>query len=238
LALLSLPACGDTIGESVALPLSARGGETTSFEQGAWQVTLERAEVGLGPLYLCPASIPSDELCETALLELRETVSLDGLDPEPQELPPLRGNTGVVRSSLWDYGVSWPLTFRSPTPNPGAPGGHSARFAGAATDGTRTLFFEVDIDVAANAAGRLAAGQVTDHEVRDASSRLEIVFDPVRWWRNVDFDALAVQAFAEAPDGELSATVRLAPESAAYGSLVHEMTSGARPRFEWSRSSR
>lgn len=237
LACLCLPACGDTIGESVVLPLTARGVETPSFEQGTWQITLERAEVGFGPLFLCPASIPSDELCETALLELRETVTVDALSAAAQAQPPLRGNTGAVRSSIWDYGLSWPLTFRSPTPNPGAPGGHSARFAGVATDGARTLLFEADVDVAANAAGRLAAGQVTEHVVEDASSRLEITFDPARWWRNVDFEALATEAFAAAPEGELSTSVRIGPEDAAYGSLIHEMTSGARPRFEWSRSS-
>lgn len=232
---LALSGCGDTIGETVELPLTARGVQETSFSSGSWQITFDRAEVAFGPLYLCPASVPSDELCETALLELTETASVDALDPSPQDLPPLRGTTGTVRSALWDYGISWPLTFSGPTANAGAPRGHSARFSGQASDGARTLFFEADVDVFSNAPGRLATGQVTEHRVDDARSRLSIVFDLPAWWRSVDFDALADAAFADAPD-PTTATVELGANSPAYGSLVHEMTAGARPLFQWSLS--
>lgn len=235
----ALPAfgCGDTIGQAVELPLSASGVADPTFTQGEWEITLERAEVGFGPLYLCPASVPTGDLCEIAVVELTDSATLDALDAAEQTLPPLSGTTGTVRSAVFDYAISWPLTFRSPRPGPGAPGGHSARFAGTASDGSRTLEFSADVDVTANAVERLASGTFTEHTITDGSSRLHVVFDPVRWWQGVDFEALATTAF-EDPDAaaEGVAAVAIEPTSPAYASIVHEMSAGVRPRLEWSRS--
>lgn len=230
-------ACGETPGDAVSLPLTGSGSGESTFTQGAWQITLDRAEVGFGPLYLCAASLPSDHLCETALVEMNEVVTIDALNPSLQQLSVLEGTTGVVRSAVFDYGVSWPLTFRSPRPGAGAPGGHSARFGGSATDGVRTLVFTADIDVLPSAVGRLTSGAVTEHTIDDGASRLHVVLEPVRWWRNVDFDALAAFAFADVDPDDPQPTVSLhvADDSTAYGAIVHEMSAGARPRFTWSR---
>lgn len=239
-ALLLHVACGDTIGEAVEVPLSASGTAEPSFTQGDWEVTLEQARVGFGPLYLCPASVPTGELCEMAVVELTDSATFDALDPAPQPLPPLMGGTGSVRSAVFDYAISWPLTHRSPRAGAGAPGGHSARFSGVATDGVRTLRFSADVDVAPNAVERLASGTVTEHTITDGASRLHIVFDPGRWWHAVDFDALADSAFADPdaadPDAEDTATISIEADSDAYASIVHAMTAGARPRLEWSRA--
>lgn len=54
-------------------------------------------------------------------------------------------------------------------------------------------------------------------------------FDPARWWRRVDFDALA----AADEDGDGAVTVE--PGDRAYDALAIAMTSGALPTFEWER---
>ncbi len=233
--LLPHVACGDTIGEAVEVPLSASGAAEPSFTQGDWEVTLEQAHLGFGPLYLCPASVATGELCEMAVVELIDSVAFDALDPTAQTLPPLVGVTGAVRSAVFDYAISWPLTYRSPRAGAGAPGGHSARFAGVAKDGARTLYFSADIDVAPNAVERLASGAVTEHTITDDASRLHLVFDPIGWWRGVDFDALATSAFSDPEAGD-TATISVEAGSDAYASIVHAMTAGVRPRLEWSRA--
>lgn len=228
-------ACGETAGEALSVPCFGRGDGETSFVRGAWQVTLERAEVAFGPLYFCAASVPSEELCESAVVELDRSVTIDALDTTPQPLRPLRGTTGVVRSALFDYGISWPLTFRSPRPSDAAPGGHSARFEGRATDGARTLVFTADVDVLPNAPGRLTSSVVTEHTL-DVQSRLDVTLSPSRWWQSVDFDALAASAFADVDpdDPEPTSSAHIQEGSDAHGALVHELSAGARPRFVWS----
>lgn len=237
IAFVLCSACGETPGEALSLPWSGKGDGQAAFTRGAWQVTLERAEVAFGPLYLCAASLPSEDLCESAVVELAEVVTIDALDTASQPLPALRGTTGVVRSALFDYGISWPLTFRSPRPDDGAPGGHSARFEGSATDGSRTFVFSADIDVLPNAPGRLTSGAVTEHTI-DATSRLEVVFTPSQWWQNVDFDALAESAFSdiEPEDPDPTASAHIHGNTGAHGAIVHELSAGARPRFVWSHS--
>jgi hypothetical protein len=221
--------CSDTVGQRVTLGASAHGAETPNFDAGDWSVTLDQADVGFGPLYLCASNVPSDELCETALAELAESVTVDGLDATPQRLPSFEGTSGSVRSAVFDYGISWTLTQDAPQPNEGAPGGHSLRVRGTATQEDTTFEFFADVDVTVKVAGRMAAGLATQHTLEDDGSHLEVVFDPRAWLAEVDFDALAEQAQAT-PD-EAVEIVRGTPS---YDSIVLAMTAKERVGFEWS----
>lgn len=222
--------CGDTVGERVTMRVSARGAETPAFGVGDFHVTLDEAQVGFGPLYLCASNVPSDELCGTALAELTTSVTVDALDPDAQPLPPLEGTTGEVRSAVFDYGISWALTSDFPTPGPGAPGGHSMKLRGTAARDDDTFEFFANVDVTVKAPGRLATGVATTHALTDDRSHLTLGFDPRAWLENVDFERLAELA-AETPDEP----VELASGSPSYDAIVISMTARRRVVFDWSR---
>ncbi len=228
--LLVASGCSDTVGERVTLGASARGAETPNFQAGSWDVTLDEADVGFGPLYLCASNVPSDELCETALAELDESVTVDGLDGSRQPLPAFDGTTGAVRSAVFDYGISWTLTEDAPRPNDGAPGGHSLRVRGSATREDTAFEFFANVDVTVKVAGRMAAGLTTEHTLNDDQSHLELTFDPRAWLADVDFDALA-----EAAEATPDEAVEIVRDTPSYDSIVMAMTARERVGFEWSR---
>jgi hypothetical protein len=222
--------CSDTVGERVTLGASARGAESPSFDAGDFRVTLELAEVGFGPLYLCASNVPSDELCGTALAELAASVTVDALDGSSQPLPALEGTTGTVHSAVFDYGISWTLTGNTPRATAGAPQGHSLRVRGTATRENVGFEFFSNVDVVVKAAGRMASGLTTEHTLKDDRSHLELGFDPRAWLADVDFDGLAEEARAT-PDE----AVEIAPGTSSYDSIVMNMTSREQVDFAWSR---
>lgn len=222
---LVVTSCSDTVGERVDVPLSARGSSEHDFQAGDFEIHLEEAQIGFGPLYLCASSVPSADLCESALAELVPSVTIDGLDGDAQALPRMKGTTGTVRSAVFDFGISWTLTNGAPEPSAGAPGGHSARFRGTATRAGETFEFVADVDVTVNTAGRMASGLETEHTL-DAGSRLEIVVAPAAYLRDVDFEALSERA---AQGG----SVRIEEGTPSYDAIVHQMTAGRRVTLIW-----
>lgn len=223
----AMSGCGDTLGERVEIPASARGSDERDFEVGEFSIHLERADIGFGPLYLCASTVPSSELCENALAELVPSVTIDGLDGSSQPLPSLAGTTGTVRSAVFDFGISWTLTDEAPEPSAGAPGGHSARFAGTATRGTESFEFVADVDVLVATAGRMASGLALDHVIASDPSALEIVVDPRAYLSDVDFEALSELATPDSP-------VRIEKDTPSYDAILLQMTSTRRVdlRFE------
>ncbi len=213
--------CGDTLGSRVEIPASARGSNEHDFEVGDFSIHMERADIGFGPLYMCASTVPSSELCENALAELVPSVTIDGLDGSPQPLPSLDGTTGTVRSAVFDYGISWTLTDEAPEPSAGAPGGHSARFAGTATRGTESFAFVADVDVVVATAGRMASGLALDEVIENDPSALEIIVDPRAYLSDVDFEALSVLATSSDP-------VRIEKDTPSYNSIILQMTSTRR----------
>jgi hypothetical protein len=220
--------CGDPLGSRVEIPASARGSNEHDFEVGDFSIHLERADIGFGPLYMCASTVPSSELCENALAELVPSVTIDGLDGSPQPLPSLEGTTGTVRSAVFDYGISWTLTEAAPEPSAGAPGGHSARFAGTATRGTESFEFVADVDVLVTTAGRMVSGLALDHVIESDPSSLEIVVDPRAYLSDVDFEALSVLATSSDP-------VRIEQDTPSYDSIVLQMTTTRRIDLRFSR---
>ena len=102
--------------ERVQIPLFVAGTappvEPLVLADGA-VLTIERAELAFGPLYLC-SGINAGDLCDAARLEWLDTVVIDLLNPEPQRAGNLYGVSGPVRSWMYDLGISSQLTASEP----------------------------------------------------------------------------------------------------------------------------
>lgn len=219
--------CVDTGVEPVELPVLAAGVSAEPFEtRDGWVVTLERADLAFGPLYLCTAANAGD-LCETAQAEMLDGVVLDLLDPEPREVGRLIGLGGIVRSVMHDYGVTWELTGMAPESHvdDASMQGRSFVVEGVAERGEERVRFQGAIAVTPIRAGSLvvrrtlSAGEVTDLEGAQA---LTLSVDPRAWLAGVRFDELG-------SDGSIE------EGSQAWRAIVAGMTAQSRPEIAWSR---
>jgi hypothetical protein len=217
--------CGSTGREEVSYPIEAQGRSPAPFMAGAWQVTLEVASIGFGPLYFCASASASRDTCPTAVAEFARAAIVDALGTRPQALGEVTALAAEARSAIYGYAYIWPLTQNAPAPITGAPGGHSAHFEGTAVQGASSLRFVADVDVLPTFAGTLAVqGAAVIPTVQRAGLRLNVTFDPSAWWRQVDFNELA------AGGGDL---VTVTSTSRAYNALVIAMTSTDRPTLVW-----
>lgn len=223
-----LSACGSTGQEAVSFPVHGAGTGEDTFDTGEWTVTLERADVGFGPVYFCATSFGDMDVCPKAEAEWLGTATIDGLSATPEMLGEVVGVTATVRSAMFDYGRSWLLTATRPRANEGAPDGHSAVFVVRASDGEGTLEVRASVDIdPANAGQSAIIGARVGTEALEGDEALVVRIDPLAWWRRVNFDAL--RALDEDEDG----VVELRRGDDAYESLVVAMTAGTLPRFEW-----
>ena len=222
--------CGETAQDLVELPVHGAGtGETSFTSDGGWLVTLERADVALGPIYFCATPFADLDVCPRAEAELLVASSVDALDASPQMLGMAQGITATTRSSMLDYGIHWRLTAPEPEALAGSVDGHSAVFVVRAEREGRTLRVELALDIAPRAAGANAViGAPTGGHAITGREALVIRLDPVAWWRSVDFEALA----AEDLDGDGV----VVPERGGrtHDTIVIAMISGRLPVFEWS----
>lgn len=220
-----LMGCGDTGQKTVSYPLIATGTLGT-FSAGAWEVTLDVAEVALGPIYFCATEGASMDLCPAAVNELADVAVVNAVDPAAQALGQIVGVTGEIRSATYDFGITWFNRQTSPQASAKAPGGHSAHFQGSAIRGATTLRFVSDVDVLPPQQGTLAVqGARMTASVRDSRQTLHVTLDPGAWWSDVDFDELA--ALGGDP-------VVVPATSRAHNALVLRMTTVAAPTFTWS----
>ena len=80
---------------------------------GDVSVTINRADLAFGPLYLC-AGATAGELCETARYEWLDAIVVDTTLSEPTKVGELLGATGTVYSWMYDLGISSQLTRDDP----------------------------------------------------------------------------------------------------------------------------
>jgi len=221
--------CGaDTGRDVVEVPIHGAGTAVGPFAVGAWTVTLSEAELGFGAVYFCASASGTPDLCETALLDYTAAFTIDALDPTIVMQGQMPGVTGTIRSALFDYAIAWWPTLVDPTPEEGAPGGHSARIAGSATDGMTTFDFVAEVDVLPRVRGSQAVvGAHTDHELMSSDDALVVRVDPRPWLAAVDFDALAAMVVDPA------VPVVIAPGTQAYDAIVFQLTTNALPTFAW-----
>lgn len=215
-------ACGTTGAEPFAYPIEAIGAGA-SFPLGDWQVTLETADLALGPIYLCATAAASPDLCAVAQGEFTDVAVIDLLAATPQPLGEVDSLAGDVRSAMLDYGISWFTTRTSATP--GSELGHSAHLSGTATRGDTVLRFDALIDVVPPLRGSPALVGVRAHvDAPDEHSRLRLRINPGAWLFGVDFDALAAQG----------STVEIRPGDAAHAAIAFALTTQP-PIFGWTR---
>lgn len=219
-ALLALAACGDTGGENFSVPLTGVGAGPGPFPVGAWQVTLTRADVAIGPVYLCATAAASPDLCDVALAEFTDAAVVDALAAS-QPLGELEARPGEPRSAMLDYGISWFTTDTRPRARTEL--GHSAHLVGTAVQGDLSLRFDAIVDVAPPLRGSPALVGVRAHsEAQDEGSRLELQVDPRAWLTGVDFDALAAAG----------SDANIRPGDAAHAAIAFAMTTQP-PSFRW-----
>ena len=217
--------CGSTGRVELSYPIEAQGRSPAPFLAGDWQVSLEVANIGFGPLYFCASASASRDTCPTAVAEFAQAATVDALGNQTQALGTITALAAEVRSAIYGYAFIWPLTQGAPAAITGAPGGHSAHFEGTAVQGATRLRFVADVDVLPTFAGTLAVqGAAVIPTVQRAGLQLNVTFDPSAWWRQVDFNELA------ADGGD---PVRVTSTSRAYNALVIAMTSTDRPTLVW-----
>ena len=231
---VDLPVYGAAVAASIPFEVPSRlpamCAAPCACELGTWTVTLERAEVGFGPLTVCANQRANPEQCADGVGELLAVGTIDARNPALQPLGIGAALTVEGLSSMWDYGLPWLLTQAEPTPQPGAPEGHSLVLRGSAQKGATTLFFAADIDVIGSGPGLPAVqGVSTPHVFTDTPQALVVRVDAAAWTARIDFDALAC---ARADVTETRVTI--APGSIDYTALVQAMTASQLPtiRFE------
>lgn len=227
--LVLLVGCGETGQDLVTFPVHAAGtGEVTLESRDGWNVTLERADVGFGRMYLCATSFADLDVCPQAEAELLETATVDALDATPQMLGDAHGITATVRSAMFDYGIGWGITDGRARVAEGAPEGRSAIFVARAVRGADTLVVRAEVELAPRMAGFSAViGAPTSTHTITGEESLTLRFDPAAWWASVLVDPL----FAMDTDGD--GEVSVGPGDPAHDALVVSMSSAALPTFEW-----
>ncbi len=225
---LAATGCGESSQTELEVPLRVAGSPAQPIEtSGGWTVTLDRADVAFGPLYLC-AGAQAGELCETALLDWTGSVVVDALGAAPQAAGSLRGTTGTQRSFMYDLGIVSLLTQTDPVPLAAARrlGGNSVAIAGRAERGAERIEFSAGLKIAQAADTEqgipVVRGRARTPEALAPGDQLTVRFDPYTWVGDIDFDALS-----DAGDG------RIADDSQAARAIRNAVTSGFPPEFEW-----
>jgi hypothetical protein len=238
----ALAGCSD-VGQSQAqVPLYVSGSELAGpvATAGDVMLTIDRAELAFGPLYLC-AGAQAGELCDTARLEWLGSVRIDLKDAAPKHAGTLSGTTGRVRSWMYDLGISSQLTESDPFVLDAARelGGASLVVDGRAShDGSEVPFVAhvvaqqgADVERGVPVV-RKGTGDAFHHDVTGSEPGLWVRFDASAWLSRLDLRAeLADSACVGV--GDCGEPVRLAPDGVAYRGLHNAVVSGRRPELDW-----
>jgi hypothetical protein len=238
----ALAGCGD-VGQSQAeVPLYVSGTELARpvVAVGDVMLTVDRAELAFGPLYLC-AGAQAGELCDAARLEWLGSVRVDLKEPEPRQAGTLSGTTGRVRSWMYDLGISSQLTENEPLVLDAARelGGASLVVEGRASHDGSDVPFVVGVVVQQGAAVergvpvvRKGTGDAFNHDVTGAELGLWVRFDAGAWLSKLDLRAELADSACVA-EGDCSEPLRFAPDGVAYRGLHNAVVSGRRPELSW-----
>jgi hypothetical protein len=203
-------------------------------------VTIDRADLAFGPLYLC-AGASAGDLCDTARLEWLETVVVDTMAPEPATAGALVGITGPVQSWMYDLGISSQLTRSTPFTLAAATelGGSSFVLEGRAAVGGIELPFSASVPIQQTDDTELGVPVVRKstsesffREVGTGESGLVVRFDPGAWVRNIDFRPYALGQDC-LPSQDCAERLEIESDTEAFRSLRNAIVSGGRPSFEW-----
>lgn len=233
LVCLLVAGCAETGAVEIAVPLAVAGTATEPFEgRDGWHISLHRADVAFGPLYLCSGH-QAGELCATARAEWLGSVVVDALDPEPTTAGNLTGTSGMTRSWMYDHGITSLLTRAEPLALEAAEalGGSSVVIEGTATRDGERVDFVAEVPVRQTEATergvpvvRKSTSDLFEHDLTGQEARLIVRFDPRPWLEGVDFDPLA-----GGDEGE----VRVPSDGQGTRAIRNAVVAGERPAFEW-----
>lgn len=218
----------DTGTERVEARLQIRGADVTAFEgRDGWQVELTTAQLAFGPFYLC-SGVQAGDLCESSRGEVLEALVIDALDPEAHEVATFEGIDGVVRSAMWDYGITWGLPQVNAESSPAVDAlGGSVFLEGVARRDDVELPFVATIPLSPNLEGRtmVRAADLFDHELADGDV-LEVSVDPTQWVNQVRFEDLVDPLSSTTP-------AHFAPDTQPWRSVTNALTTRAQPQLNW-----
>lgn len=214
--------CAETGQDRTQVPLFVAGADVSEAiaAVGDVPVTIDRADLAFGPLYLC-AGVTAGDLCETARLEWLETVVVDTAVSEPAPAGELSGVTGPVRSWMYDLGISSQLTRTEPFVLGAASelGDTSFVLEGRAVVDEIEIPFAASVPIQQTADTELGVPVVRKsnsesffRDVQSDEAGLVVRFDPAAWVRGLDFRPYVVNEncdFDGAPivcDGRLERT--------------------------------
>jgi hypothetical protein len=195
--------CAETGQDRTTVPLFVAGTDISEpvVSIGDVPVTIDRADLAFGPIYLCAGATAGD-LCDTARLEWLETVVIDTTTSEPANAGALSGVTGPVRSWMYDLGISSQLTRTTPFVLDAAEalGGASFVLEGQAViDGIEVPFIasvpiqqtdETELGVPVI---RKSTSESFFRDVTTDESGLVVRFNPSAWVRRMDFRPYVVR---------------------------------------------
>ena len=189
--------CAETGQEQVTIPLYVAGTDLsqTTLAAGDVPVSVTRADLAFGPLYLCAGTTAGD-LCDAARLEWLGTAVVDLTSETPRRVGDLEGSTGVVRSWMFDLGISSQLTSVEPVVLDAAAelGAVSLVVEGSALVDDASIPFRVAIPIMQTDDTELGVPilrkSTSDAFERNVDARdagLIVRFDAGEWLANVDF---------------------------------------------------
>ena len=235
---LALLGCLETGQEATTVELSVAGTDTSGpiEGRGGVPITLERADVAFGPLYLC-AGFTAGTLCDEALAEWPDAVVVDTLSSEPSRVGTMAALSGVTHSYMYDYGIVSRLTTPGmPLVTPAAEelGRASVVVEGRAEIQGQVVPFllairieqmeEVEQGVPVVRSGE---SDGIDAEISPAGrSQLLVRFDPSSWLTQADFSTLVEDAACEVGD-ELRCAGAVEQRCDADGSTLEVRDCGA-----------
>jgi hypothetical protein len=237
LGLALLGGCADTGRDAVSVPLYLAGTDVSEpFPAvGGVEITLERADLAFGPLYLC-AGYQAGALCETARLEWVDAAVVNAMDAEPRLAGNLTGASGLVLSYMYDLGLSSVLTLDSPLVMPAAEslGAVSLFIEGVATVAETRVPFVARVPIqqgleteAGVPVVRKSENERFERDVQPGEQGLTVRFDPRPWIRSVDFRHVAAGPTC------CQGRVELEPDTQGFLAIRNALVVEERPRFEW-----
>lgn len=229
LLMLGLVGCAENASVAIALPLQVAGTTIDAPFDGrdGWQVSLSRADVAFGPLYLCSGA-QAGELCDTARAEWLGSAVIDALDDTPRRAGALEGTSGVARSWMYDHGIHSLYTQPEPVVLDAAQAldGHSLIIEGTATRDATTVSFRARIAIRQEEETeigipvvRKSTSDVFEHDIRGDEAYLEVRFDARPWLSDVDFAAIEDETLDE--------------DSQPYRAIRNAVAAGQRPTFHF-----
>lgn len=189
--------------QEIDMTLCHQIGNTLNGKIGEVDVSLERVEMVLGPVYGCASVMASRENCTESMLESLEPVLLDHSVANLNPLGSCQrayGRRGTMHSMMLDFGKHWPLGAGQPQEL--LPGQPSIRITGIARKkGMKPVHFVIEAEIdSPNSGVQSLRIHRLDLEL-DSGRTLDIDWDVFSRLGFVDFESIMTESLNSGPQG-------------------------------------